>query len=155
MRSSRVDASAGSEALGTEWCLLQNQFDSYEKYSLLLKMGNIALVALALMVGAPGLFLLALVIIVWLQDAIWKTFQARIEVRLLQIEVSAADRAAEPAADSPGRVPFQFNSEYNRTRGDTASLMAEYARQALRPTVAFPHVVLAVLYCLYLFSSLI
>jgi hypothetical protein len=37
---------------------------------------------------------------------------------------------------------FQFNSEYQRVRLNGLSLINEYARQSIRPTVAFPHIVL-------------
>ncbi|MAM88722.1 MAG: hypothetical protein CME36_15565 [unclassified Hahellaceae] len=133
-----------------EWCLLQNQFDSYEKFALLLKVLNVAIVTLSLINGLASIFILALLLVVWLQDAIWKTFQARIESRLLQLETSmGGSAAAEPAV-----TPFQFNLEYLKGRGGTLDLMVEYGRQACRPTIAYPHLVLAILYGLYLMTAI-
>jgi hypothetical protein len=117
-----------------EWCLLQNQFDSYEKYSLIIKLANTGLLCTAYFVNRMSVFVVFLLLILWMQDAIWKTFQSRIEIRLLQIENSLLDQSDENA--------FQFNSLYQKNRPGSAGLISEYLRQALRPTVAFPHVVL-------------
>ncbi len=49
---------------------------------------------------------------------------------------------------SPARetvAPYQFNSDFILSRPGGIGLVAEYLRQALRPTVAFPHVVLLAL----------
>ncbi len=126
-----------SEEAGVEWCLLQNQFDSYEKYSLLIKLANAALVAAAVLTGSMTVVIIALLITLWLQDAIWKTYQARIETRLLQLEAAIADGAAVTA--------YQFNRQFLQNRGGVASLVGEYIRSAIRPTTAFPHVVLVLL----------
>ncbi len=117
-----------------EWCLLQNQFDSYEKYSLLIKLANAGLLCTAYFVNRMSVFVVFLLLILWMQDAIWKTFQSRIETRLLQIENSLLYESDENA--------FQFNSQYQINRPGVVGLIAEYLRQTLRPTVAFPHVVL-------------
>jgi hypothetical protein len=117
-----------------EWSLLQNQFDSYEKYSLLIKLTSVLILAATLLCNGASPVMLGLLAILWLQDAIWKTFQSRIETRLLQLELFFAD---ENAAKS--ELPYQFNSSYLQTRGDSISLIAEYLHQAIRPTVAFPH----------------
>lgn len=125
-----------------EWTLLQNQSDSYEKYSLIIKLTAFALFTLCAIDGlwgiVPGLIICAL----WLQDAIWKTFQARIEVRLLQLEAFFCDEQAKGTA---ALKPFQFNREYQSNRGGSAALLREYIGQAVRPTVAFPYAFLLVL----------
>ena len=70
----------------------------------------------------------------WLQDAIWKTFQSRIELRLIQIENCIAVGCENNA--------FQFNREYHKVRSSGLSLIHEYVSQSIRPTVAFPYIVL-------------
>lgn len=123
-----------NEDFKTEWCLLQNQFDSYEKHSLYLKIvGIISLVATTLL-SLPVFLSALLLLIIWFQDAIWKTFQARIEQRLLQVEDYIASDSDESA--------FQFNNEFLRVRATGLSLIGEYIRQSIRPTVAFPHALL-------------
>ena len=120
--------------LKTEWCLLQNQFDSYEKHSLYIKLLSIIVLLAAEISGVVSIFIILILMVLWFQDAIWKTFQSRIETRLLQVEKYISDKSDASA--------FQFNSEYHRVRLSGLSLISEYARQSVRPTVAFPHIVL-------------
>jgi hypothetical protein len=122
------------QALADEWSLLQNQFDSYEKFSLLIKLSSTAMLGAALLINHPSIFVLFLLATLWLQDAIWKTFQARIESRLLQLERSLVAGTQEAA--------YQFNSQYLLSRPGVVGLLKEYFVQALRPTVAFPHALL-------------
>lgn len=126
-----------TEAIEKEWCLLQAQFDSYEKYSLLIKLTNTGLLCTAYFVDRMSIFVLFLLLILWMQDAIWKTFQSRIETRLLQLETCIFEESDEKA--------FQFNSQYLKNRPGSAGLISEYVKQALRPTVAFPHVALVLM----------
>ncbi len=118
----------------TEWCLLQNQFDSYEKHSLYIKLLSVIVLLAAEISDEVNIFIALILAVLWLQDAIWKTFQSRIEPRLLQIEKYISERSQQSA--------FQFNSEYQRVRLSGLSLIGEYLRQSIRPTVAFPHFVL-------------
>ena len=87
----------------TEWCLLQNQFDSYEKHSLYIKLLNVIVLLAAEISGVINIFIVLVLVVIWLQDAIWKTFQSRIEPRLLQIEKTISEKSEESA--------FQFNSD--------------------------------------------
>lgn len=118
----------------TEWCLLQNQFDSYEKHSLYIKLLSIIVLLAAEISDVISIIIVLVLVVLWLQDAIWKTFQSRIEPRLLQIEKYISEKSEESV--------FQFNSEYHRDRLSGISLIKEYVRQSIRPTVAFPHIVL-------------
>ena len=65
------------EKLSLEWQTLQNQFDSYEKYSLMIKLAAVLLTAIAMLTQLPILIAMALIGVLWLQDGIWKTFQWR------------------------------------------------------------------------------
>jgi len=134
--------------LASEWSLLQNQFDSYEKYSLLIKLSSIAALAAAYFTNHLSVFVLLLLLILWLQDAIWKTFQARIDVRLLQLEGYLLN---EHSLENRDGIAFQFNSLYAQNRPGNVGLLKEYLRQSLRPTVAFPHIVLVSILAFHLF----
>ncbi|PCK04418.1 MAG: hypothetical protein COA42_19240 [Alteromonadaceae bacterium] len=125
--------------LATEWCLLQNQFDSYEKYSLLIKLTSIGLLVAAYLANNLSVFVGLLLLLLWLQDAIWKTFQARIDTRLLQLEEYLSAEHKQTAIESKA---YQFNRLYLQQRPTNAGLIIEYCQQALRPTVAYPHIVL-------------
>ena len=118
----------------TEWCLLQNQFDSYEKHSLYIKLLGIIVMLAAEVLNVSSIFIILILGVLWLQDAIWKTFQSRIEPRLLQLEGYIRKGSEDDA--------FQFNSEYQKVRVTSLTLINEYLSQSIRPTVAFPHVVL-------------
>ncbi len=118
----------------TEWCLLQNQFDSYKKHSLYIKLLSIIVLLAAEISDVISIIIVLVLVVLWLQDAIWKTFQSRIEPRLLKIEKYISEKSEESV--------FQFNSEYHRDRLSGISLIKEYVRQSIRPTVAFPHIVL-------------
>lgn len=121
-------------AFNAEWCLLQNQFDSYEKHSLYIKLLSVIVLLAAEISDAVSIFVVLILVVLWFQDAIWKTFQSRIEPRLLQLEKHISEKSEESA--------FQYNSEYQRVRVSGLSLINEYVRQSIRPTVAFPYIVL-------------
>ena len=128
--------------LAAEWAVLQNQYDSYEKFSLLIKLLAIALLSITVVSGSESLLMPALLLVLWLQDAIWKTFQGRIEARLLQLESCLADRGDRTSLN---QKPYQYNTQFAENRPGTLGLIAEYLQQALRPTVAYPHLVLVLL----------
>ncbi|MEC8427445.1 MAG: hypothetical protein VXZ35_03410 [Pseudomonadota bacterium] len=131
-----------SKSLETEWCVLQNQYDSYEKHSLYIKLASVAVFTTAVVTQSIGLSMVAILLVLWLQDAIWKTFQSRIEPRLLQLEQCIAGDLKAPA--------FQFNREYQKNRRGLVGLIAEYLQQSVRPTIAFPHAaLLLILFALY------
>lgn len=118
----------------SEWCLLQNQFESYEKHSLYIKLVSILVLLSAELSGVINIYVILILAVLWLQDSIWKTFQSRIEPRLMKIEKSISQ-----GNDESG---FQFNTEYQKNSLSGIALIIEYVRQAVRPTVAFPHLVL-------------
>lgn len=141
-----------TEGLAKEWSLLQTQCDSYEKYSLLIKLFSIGLASVAYFQGMLSVFMCALLLVLWFQDAIWKTFQSRTEARILQLE----GLLALPHHDeSDDRLAYQFNSLYAKNRPNMMGLIKEYLRHALRPTVAFPYIVLLLMIVGWLFRRVI
>ena len=125
--------------LANEWSLLQNQFDNYEKYSLLIKLSAIGLLAVAYLLNNLTVFVFFLLLILWFQDAIWKTFQLRIETRLLQLEDYLS---GDGLLDNDEVKAYQFNNLFLQNRPSSVTLFKEYMRQAIRPTIAFPYVLL-------------
>ncbi|GGF59774.1 hypothetical protein [Alteromonas lipolytica] len=126
-----------TDYLSLEWQTLQNQYDSYEKYSLIIK-----LVAIVITISGMGLsfevpVMLAGIAVLWLQDGIWKTFQGRFETRLLAIEAALAANHNQPGC--------QFNQAYQQNANGGLSLIIEYLKQALRPTVMYPYAVLVLI----------
>ena len=125
-----------SSALVHEWTTLQNNHEHYERYSLQIKLGSIALFVAGFALSLDVLILLLLLAILWLQEAILRTSQSRLGDRILRIEQSLRSQA-QPAAPA-----CQLHSEWLATRPGFAGLLVEYGKNMLRPTVAFPYVVL-------------
>lgn len=120
-------------ALHQEWLALQAQHERYEGLALAVKLAAFAAVAVV-----PGAKLaLALLALLWLQEAVLKTFQARLGDRLLAVE--AGLKSGE------GVAAMQLHSDWQARRPRGGALLAEYLRSALRPTVALPYPLLMAL----------
>ncbi len=120
----------------TEWSVLQNQFDSYEKFSLIIKLTNVIVTLLLLFALHAGLWAVMFAVLLWLQDGIWKTWQSRINRRLLEVENALNSELPDVTG------PLQFNQSWLAARPGVAAMVKEYGRSALAPTVAYPHVLL-------------
>ena len=117
-----------------EWTVLQNQYDAYERTSLIIKLFTVAVFTVLSVLQAYGVLKIFVLLTLWLLDAIWKTFQSRIEDRLLAVEAALSDGLTKGA--------MQFNQDFMRKRPSSIKLVQTYFTQALRPTIAFPYVVL-------------
>jgi hypothetical protein len=125
-----------SSALCHEWATLQNNHEQYENTSLLIKLGGIALFVACLALSLDVVISLLLMLVMWIQEAVFRTSQSRLGRRILRIEqLLGQDQATTTAA-------YQLHSEWLATRPGLAGLVAEYGKNMLRPTVAFPYVVL-------------
>lgn len=134
-----------------EWQVLQKQVDDFEKWSLIIKITNVLITLFLIIFIQKSYIVGSIIFIVWLQDGIWKTFQSRSEFRLLSVEkaIEHYKNSEKNAVD----LPFQLNSDFLVNRPSTISLIAEYIKQSIRPTVAFPHLALVTLYYFQLFMS--
>lgn len=140
-----------SDALKIEWQVLQTQFDSYEKWSLVIKLAHLTFVSTALLTLHPiTLGLLYLSLLFWLCDGIWKTFQSRIETRLLNVEDAIAQ---EFKSNNVEVIPCQFNQTFLASRPSSFGLITDYLTNALKPTVALVHAGIVAFYGLVLFVS--
>ncbi len=124
------------ESLTREWELLQQSFDAYERFTLLIKLLAVLLVSIGWLLSAGALVVILLVLVLWFQESIWKTFQGRIGGRLMKIE------AALVADDDDVVDAYQLHTDWQRRRPDNKALIAEYLVAARKPTVAFPYAVL-------------
>lgn len=129
-------------SLEQEWRVLQNQADAYEKHALYIKLLSFIIVATAVLISRGGLVIASVLVILWFQDAIWKTFQSRISDRLLKVEHALKRVSGQSSNIDPDITPCQLNAEWMEKRLGFKGLLSEYMTQALRPTVAFPHVLL-------------
>ncbi len=119
-----------ADVLHQEWLLLQQQAERQEHHALQIKLLAVVLAAIGWIVDEPVL-IAALVSLLWLQEAIGRTQQARLVDYLLQLETAIGS----------GQVmaPMQLNRRWLAARGGVSQLLREYARHGLRPTVLFPY----------------
>lgn len=120
-------------ALQQEWLALQSQHERYEALALAVKLAAF----LAALLVLDGTLALAVLALLWLQEAVLKTFQGRLGDRLLAIEP-----ALKTGTDAPA---MQLHSDWLARRPRGAGLLAEYLKSALRPTVALPYPLLMLL----------
>lgn len=125
-------------AWALEWRTLQADYERYEFAALAVKLVAIASFLLGVAWVMEPVVLGALLALLWLQEAIHKTFQARLGARLQRVEAALA--GAAPSTDRP----FQLHADWLARRPGGAGLVAEYLASAMRPTVAFPHGILLI-----------
>jgi len=121
-----------SNLLGLEWQTLQNNHEQHEKNALLIKLSCLALCCAGLAFGLPLLWIGFTVLLCWGLEGIFKTYQARLSERLLRIE-ALLDQP------QPSASPMQLHAEWAASRPGGVALIASYAFNACRPTVAFPY----------------
>ena len=124
-------------ALSQEWTTLQNNHERYETGALWIKLVAVVLFFTGAAIALEPWLLCLLQLVLWLQEAIYKTFQNRLGARLQQLE----SWIAEPPGAAAGGA-YQLHSAWLAQRKGLAGLLGEYAASAFRPTVAFPYVVL-------------
>jgi len=93
------------------------------------KLVAVVLATLGIALSWPALAAILPLPVLWLQEGILRTSQARLAARLLQIESGASD-------------PWRLHTEWQAGRSGVVGLLTEYVGNSLRPTVAFPYVVL-------------
>lgn len=120
-----------TSALMQEWNVLQQQHEAYEHKSLSLKMFSTLVLALLMFHNRFDFVLPVLLLCLWVQEGIWKTFQGRLGERLIIVEQALANNTDEPA--------MQLNNQWQQIRPGFIGLIVEYIKNTCRPTVAFPH----------------
>lgn len=129
------------DILKQEWQNLHQDHERYDRYGLLIKLT--AAIACLISVGMGMTLWLAIVfvLVLWLQEGIWRTVQARTSDRLMVVEKALKQTDGEHR-DTQG---MQFYTEWEANRPGTVGLVKEYVANAVRPTVAYPYVILIAL----------
>ncbi len=125
-----------TSALGHEWTTLQNNYEQYEKNSLLIKLASVALFVFSLALGLGVVIAVSLLVIMWVQEGIFRTCQSRLGERILRVEQHIRQNSVQTS------LSYQLHSEWMAMRPGFSGLLAEYGQSMVRPTVAFPHVIL-------------
>lgn len=126
-----------TNAAAREWTVLQPLYERYEFGALAIKLTAIVLLFAGIAIELHGAWILMLLAVLWLQEGIFKTCQARLGERLLVIERHLA------ADDTSGA--FALHRSWQAQRRGVFGLVREYLSSAVRPTVAFPYLVLLLL----------
>lgn len=125
------------QLLSQEWQTLHQDHERYDRYGLLIKLTATLACLLTIGLGMTLPLALAFVLVLWLQEGIWRTVQARTSARLLVVERLLKDPTNQAA--------MQFYSAWEASRPGTVGLIKEYLRNALRPTIAYPYTILLAL----------
>ena len=126
-------------SLQTEWQVLHLGHEKYEYLALIIKLFAIAVCISSFYFSSALIITLSFILILWLQEGILKTFQARTCSRIESIESAISHLSL---GEQTTIIPFQFYNDWLKTRPSTLGLVLEYIKSALRPTVAYPYVVL-------------
>nr|WP_315235405.1 hypothetical protein [uncultured Albidiferax sp.] len=124
-----------SSAFSQEWTTLQNNYEQHERSALLLKLAAVVLCVCGYVLAIPDQLSGGIALLLWVQESIYRTYQARLGERILRVE--AMLQRGAPASNA-----CQLHTEWLATRKGGLALVAEYAAHALRPTVAFPYALL-------------
>lgn len=125
-----------SSDLAQEWHTLQNNIEQYEKSGLLIKLTAVVVCAAGLLFVHHAMLVSIVIMVLWIQEGIFRTFQSRLVARIAQVEqLLRQDTADDQAA-------YQLHSQWLAGRAGTLGLLREYALSMLRPTVAFPYPIL-------------
>ncbi len=122
-----------------EWAILHGDIEKYERFSLFIKLFSVLICLLSMAFPVDGWFAMPLILILWLQDGIWKTFQKRMEKRIVFVEQALQNTSGENIS------AFQFYSQWEDERQGAVGLIKEYLFNAAKPTVAYPYVPLVFL----------
>lgn len=118
--------------LGQEWQTLQNNHEQHERNALLIKLSSVVLSLAGLASGLAPAWIALAVLLLWLLEGIFKTYQARLSEHLLQVESLLRE-------EQPAQPAMQLNADWLSKRPGGAQLIGEYALSACRPTVTFPY----------------
>jgi len=122
------------QLLAKEWEILHKDHEKYDRYSLLIKLVTVLVCLLSIGLAAPLWLALIFIMVLWLQEGIWRTVQSRTSERLLSIEAMLKEPDNQSA--------MQFYSNWEANRPGTVGLIKEYLFNAIRPTVAYPYIIL-------------
>lgn len=125
--------------LQNEWVIIHGDIEKYERFSLTIKLFSVLVSALLIAYVVDKWVAVVLILVLWLQDGIWKTFQKRLEIRIVYIEQKLQNKTDKNS------LAFQLYSQWEDKRRGVTELIKEYLINAAKPTVAYPYALLALL----------
>ncbi|MBU2869915.1 hypothetical protein [Colwellia sp. E2M01] len=155
------------QPLLAQWQTLHDSYENYEKYALIIKLVAILLSLTAYIFSVSSFVILLLLVTLWLQEGIWKTFQQRTENSITEIEKKLALVAATNIADSKikpdinqasndqvnelniNSAPYLLYTQWQANRSGVVGLITEYINNSLKPTVIYPYLPLIVMVLIF------
>ena len=83
----------------------------------------------------------------WLQEAIWKTYQGRIADAIIVVEDKMTCIDAEDI-DKPGQ-PYLLYKQWQLNRNTSKQLIKEYLGNSIKPTVIYPYLPLVLILLIF------
>jgi hypothetical protein len=114
-----------------EWQAIHNSHEHYEQYALIIKLFSVAVTLFSLAFYPKGIVIILILATLWVQEGIWKTYQARACNRIELIEQALLEN---------NLVAFQFYRQWADNRPSSAGLIIEYIKNTLKPTVIYPYI---------------
>ncbi len=120
-----------------QWQTLHICHENYEQYALIIKLFAIACTVVAISLSVSLLLSLFLLSIVWLQEAIWKTYQSRLAQAIMLIEEKMTCNDAED--NDKLEQPYLLYTQWQLKRPSNKQLIKEYIVNSIKPTVIYPY----------------
>ncbi len=133
----KIMTSVAKSLLLKQWQTLHICHESYEQYALIIKLFAIAGTLLVIPLSIPLFLSLFFLSIVWLQEAIWKTYQGRIADSILAIEDKMTRSNSEDSDQSD--QPYLLYKQWQLNRSSNKQLIKEYLGNSIKPTVIYPY----------------
>lgn len=136
-----------TQLLLEQWQTLHNSHENYEHYALIIKLVAITSALLVFTFSVSTFIALLLIATLWLQEGIWKTFQSRTADAIMAIEEKLALNESEQSSGSD--QPYLLYKQWQANRPNTKTLVAEYIKNSLKPTVIYPYLPLILLFLIF------
>ncbi len=124
-----------------EWQALHKSHEQYEHFALVIKLVAIAITMFMIFFEQAILTFLLFLTIFWFQEAIWKTYQARVSDRIEAVEqvLLLLSTNSHELTDTDSISALQYYSQWSNNRAGPSTLIREYFRSAIKPTVIYPY----------------
>ena len=124
-------------SLHSQWLGLHDSIEKYEQWALIIKLTALITCVIAFIFNLAIIVTLAFIALFWLQEAIWKTYQARLTNAITHLESQL--NTSNELLISP------LYSQWQANRGGILTLIAEYLESSLKPTVMLPYLPLIII----------
>ena len=134
-----------SSSLNQQWHTLHGSIESYEQYALIIKLVSITLTVVSFTSSLTTLLTFFFLSILWLQEGIWKTYQARLNDAIINLESLREENKFDKEENSASINNLPLYSQWQKNRPGSVKLIKDYINNALKPTVVFPYLPLIII----------